>query len=468
LNENFLLPNEAAERLYNEYVKDMSIFDGKSEKCEGEIMKPVKILQFGGGNFLRCFFDWMLQRVSDTTGIEYEVTLAQLTPGEPVFDIAAAKEYHVLLRGYEGTQYVETLDAVRVIKNAVSPLEKPAEYIEAGCEDISLILSNSTEAGIFFDPAATHNYSSATHNYPSRLAMLLEYRARKHLPPVMIMAMELNDRSGDLLKKTLLQYGQSFAYGMEFFNYIESCSFYNTLVDRIVPGYPADAADRVFEKIGHQDQWLTSGELFHLFVIEGDRKILDVIPFDQAGLNVIVTDDKLDFYHGRKVRILNGAHTASVPVALLNGIENVDVFASHPEYSAWLSEMTHKEICRAMDDSTETHAYADDVLARFKNPALGHSFRSIALNSVAKVNARMRPTLVDYFSKEGCLPPLMTEAIGKMCELYGGSGVVELPGGALELKDFSQIHGLSLSERLESFFPGLSAEIQRALLHELS
>ncbi|MDR2174439.1 MAG: hypothetical protein LBO82_00700 [Synergistaceae bacterium] len=446
-------------------------------------MKPVKILQFGGGNFLRCFFDWMLQRVSDAAGIEYEVTLAQLTPGEPVFDIAAAGEYHVLLRGYEGGEYVETLEAVRVIRNAVNPSENPAEFIEAGCEDLALIVSNSTEAGIFFDPKA-----ESPHNYPSRLAMLLEHRAHRRLPPVMIMAMELNDRSGDLLKKTLLQYGNAFAYGMEFSNYVESCSFYNTLVDRIVPGYPADAAGSVFAKIGREDKWLTSGELFHLFVIEGNKKILDEIPFHKAGLNVIVTDDKLDFYHDRKVRILNGAHTASVPVALLNGIESVDAFASHPEYSAWLAGLMHEEICRAMEDSrqdsrqdsgqnsmqdsmnnsAETHAYADDVLARFRNPALGHKFRSIALNSVAKANTRMRPTLEDYFRKEGKTPPRMTEAAGKLCSLYGKGKIAELPGGPLELTDFDRIKGPSLADRLESFFPDLSAALKEALLRELS
>jgi tagaturonate reductase len=427
-----------------------------------KLARPVKILQFGGGNFLRCFFDWMLQRVSGATGIEYEVTLAQLTSGG-LSGIAAAGEYHVLLRGYEGGEYVETLEPVRVLKNAVNPMEKPDEYIEAGCGDISLIVSNSTEAGIFFDRTA-----ASPHNYPSRLAMLLEHRARRRLPPVMVMAMELNDRSGDLLKKTLLQYGQSFAYGREFFDYVESCPFYNTLVDRIVPGYPADAAKAVFEKIGREDKWLTSGELFHLFVIEGDRKILDVIPFDRAGLNVIVTEDKLDFYHDRKVRILNGAHTASVPVALLDGIESVDAFASHPKHSAWLSEMIHGEICRAMDDSAETHAYADDVLARFKNPVLGHKFRSIALNSVAKANARLRPTLEDYFAKEGKTPPRVTEAIGKLCELYGKGETVELPGGPLKLADFSQIKGSSTAARLESFFPALPAALKEALLNELA
>jgi tagaturonate reductase len=428
--------------------------------------EPVKILQFGSGNFLRCFFDWMLQRVSDATGIEYEVTLAQLVPGGRAAGIAGAGGYHVLLRGYEGGQYTETLDAVRVIKNAVNPQGKPAEFIEAGCEDISLIVSNSTEAGIFFDPAAEY-----PNNFPSLLAMLLEHRAHRHLPPVMIMAMELNDRSGDLLKKTLLQYGESFVYGMEFSDYVESCTFYNTLVDRIVPGFPADAAERVFGKLGREDKWLTSGELFHLFVIEGDRKILDVIPFDRAGLNVIVTDDKLDFYHDRKVRILNGAHTASVPVALLAGIENVDAFASAEPHASWLSGMVHGEICRAMDDSpnsSKTHAYADDVLTRFKNPILGHKFRSIALNSISKADARMSPTFADYFGKTGELPPKMTEAAARLFELYAKGPAPVLPGGPLELGDYGQLKGQSPREMAESFFPSLLPNVREAIVHAVS
>ncbi|MDR1874030.1 MAG: hypothetical protein LBQ90_03315 [Synergistaceae bacterium] len=430
----------------------------------------MKILQFGGGNFLRCFFDWMLQKVSDAMAVEYEVTLAQLTPGEPVREIADAGEYHVLLRGHEGGEYVETLDAVRVVRDAVSPLTDRNEYIEAGCRDIELILSNSTEAGIYFDPEA-----SEPHNYPSFLAQLLRERARRRLPPVMIMAMELNERSGDLLRKTLRQYGGSFAYGAEFEDYLASCSFYNTLVDRIVPGYPADAADRVFEKIGRSDKWLTSGELFHLFIIEGDRegnkKIQDRIPFGRAGLNVVVTGDRLDFYHDRKVRILNGAHTASVPMALFAGIENVDAFASHPGHASWLSAMMHDEICRALDhdaDDKETHAYAEDVLTRFRNPTLQHKFRAIALNSVSKADARMSPTLRDYFARNGRVPPLMTAAAGKLCELYGHGPVAELPGGPLELRDYGQIRGDSLEERLASFFPSLPPEVRKAMLHEIS
>jgi tagaturonate reductase len=422
----------------------------------------MKILQFGGGNFLRCFFDWMLQKVSDATGREYEVILARLTPGEPVYEIAGAGEYHVMLRGYEGGKYVETLDAVRVIRSAVSPLDGREEYLSAGCGDIGLILSNSTEAGIFFDPTARE-----PHNYPSFLAQLLSERAKRSLPPVALMAMELNERSGDLLKKTLIQYGESLGYGDRYGNYLESCPLYNTLVDRIVPGFPADAADRVFGKIGREDRWLTSGELFHLFVMEGDKKILDLIPFDKAGLNVIVTDGKLDFYHGRKVRILNGAHTASVGAALLAGVENVDAFAAHPEHAVWLSGMVREEICPALDDEPETRQYSDSVLTRFKNPALGHKFRSIALNSVSKADARMSPTIRDYFAKTGQVPPRMTEAAGKLCQLYRRGPIADLPGGPLELRDYPQIRGNSTAELLESFFPSLSSEIRKAMEHAI-
>ena len=423
----------------------------------------MKILQFGGGNFLRCFFDWMLQKVGDATGREYDVTLVQLTPGEPVFEIAQAGGYHVLLRGYEGEKYVETLDEVRAIKNAVSPLTGLDAYLAAGLADIELILSNSTEAGIYFDPQAKE-----PHNYPSFLALLLNERAKRGLPPVMIMAMELNDRSGDLLKKALLAYGESFQYGDAFTKYLESCFFYNTLVDRIVPGYPTDAAERIFEKIEREDKWLTSGELFHLFVIEGDEKILEKIPFGAAGLNVIVTRDKLDFYHDRKVRILNGAHTSSVPVALFAGIENVDAFASDPQYASWLHGMMHEEICFAIDDAAETHDYADEVLTRFKNPALGHRFRSIALNSVSKADTRMSPTLRDYFKKTGTVPPRMTEAAGKLCELYAHGSIAQLPSGPLELGDYAQIKGGSREALLESFFPSLSAEVRETMSHALA
>ena len=423
----------------------------------------MKILQFGGGNFLRCFFDWMLQKVEDATDRRYEVTLVQLTEGEPVFEIAAGGGYHVLLRGYEGEEYVETLDEVRVIKDAVSPFTDRAAYLRAGLEDVGLILSNSTEAGIFHDPAA-----KAPHNYPSFLALLLNERAKHGLPPVMIMAMELNDRSGDLLRKTLFEYGQSLGYGPLFADYVAHCAFYNTLVDRIVPGYPADAAERVFKKIGHEDRWLTSGELFHLFVIEGDERILEKITFGAAGLNVIVTQDRLDFYHDRKVRILNGAHTSSVPVALMAGIENVDAFAADPRYSSWLHELMHREICYAIDDAKETHDYADEVLTRFRNPALGHRFRSIALNSVAKADARMSPTLADYFRKSGRIPPRMTEAAGRLCELYAHGPLAELPGGPLELVDYAQIRGESREAQLESFFPSLPVEVREAMRRALS
>jgi tagaturonate reductase len=426
--------------------------------------KVTKILQFGEGNFLRCFFDWMLQKITDATEKRYEAILVQPIRTGLVRELAAAGSYHVLLRGYEGDRYVETLDRVDVIGRGIDPWTESGleAYLAAGMEDIGLVVSNTTEAGIFHDPE-----KKEPHNFPSLLALLLNRRAEAKLPPLSIMAMELNDRSADLLKNCLKLYGTSLGYGSVYDSYLESCTFYNTLVDRIVPGYPADAKERVEARIGRADPYLTSGELFHLLVIEGDRKILELLPFDRAGLNVIVTSDRLDFYHDRKVRILNGAHTSSVPVALLAGVEKVDAFASHPEHAKWLSELMHDEICRAIDDSAETHAYADEVLTRFKNPALGHSFRSIALNTVAKANTRMRPTLVDYFTKEGKLPPRMTEAIGKLCELYGGGAVVALPGGELELKDFSQIRGTSPADRIESFFPALPVKIKEALLHEL-
>ena len=205
-----------------------------------------------------------------------------------------------------------------------------------------------------------------------------------------------------------------------------------------------------------------------MLVIEGDPEISRVIPFDKAGLNVVVTSDRLAFYRDRKVRILNGCHTASVPVALSAGIEEVDKFASHEKYGAWMREMAHEEIAFAMGDAPETHDYADDIIERFRNPALGHKFRSIALNSIAKCNTRLRPTLEDYYAKTGVVPRHMTKGILSMADLYSHGPVNEnLPGGPLDLADYKDLAGTSPADILESMFPGLDVRIMKALLNEL-
>lgn len=420
----------------------------------------ITILQFGEGNFLRAFFDWMVQKINEATGEKNEVFLVQPIPQGRVKEILeAGGKYHVLLRGYTNGEYKEIIDKVEVIRDGVNPFEDYEKLLEAGkLPELKVVVSNTTEAGIFY------RKMEKAENYPSMLTQILYERYKAGLPPLYILPLELIENNGDELKRCIISYARDWGYPEGFFKYLNECKFYNTLVDRIVPGYPEDVATEIFERIGEKDPNLTSGEIFHLFVLQGDPSTFEVLPFERAGLNVILTDN-LKFYRERKVRILNGSHTSMVPVGLLNGIEYVRDFVEHPKFGKWVKELIHEEIVPALAENEETHKYADDVLERFRNPALKHSFRTIALNSISKVNTRLRPTLEDYYRKFGKLPSRLIEAIAHMAELYTcEGGIKELPNGAFQLSDFDELKGKDLASIIESFLPNLEENLKREVL----
>lgn len=422
------------------------------------------VMQFGEGNFIRSFFDWMLQRIADATGEGHKVFLVQPISNGRVKELVEAGEYRVLLKGFDEGEYKELLEPVSVIAGGANPFERggmEALLDAALSPDLRVVTSNTTEAGIFFEERMD------PHNFPSLLAAVLRARAKKAMSPLHILPLELIENNGATLKRCVEQYGRLWGCEPAFFSYLDSCAFYDTLVDRIVPGFPAKDAPEIFRRLGKEDHNLTMGEFFHLFVIQGDKTILDVLPFHKAGLNVIVTADKLPFYRERKVRILNGVHTASVPVALLAGVELVKDFVKDERFAPMLRKLVHDEIVPAFSDDPEAHRYGDDVLERFSNPALEHSFRSIALNSVAKSNTRLRPTLEGYFEKFGELPTTLVECIAAMISFYDCDGVRELPKGPFVLADFSRIKGRTVPKMVDSFFPGLDLPLRDALIRKL-
>jgi tagaturonate reductase len=377
-------------------------------------------------------------------------------------EIAEAGHYHVLLRGIEEGTYREELKTVTVIERGCNPFVDLAGFDRFATDPgLKVVVSNTTEAGIFHRTMAEEHPES----FPALLTRALKLRADAGLDPLFIVPLELLEENGRKLRDCLKKYAGDWGYGPEFFDYLDRCSFYDTLVDRIVPGFPADEAQRLFEELGEEDPFLTSGEIFHLFVLSGDHEALEaVIPFSKAGLNVVYTED-LPAYRTRKVRVLNGCHTGSVPLGLLSGVETVREFAEHPELGEKLRRLAHDEIVPAFSDTEESHGYADAVLERFLNPSIHHSFRAIALNSVTKMNTRVRPTLEDYWSKKGELPPVMTEAIAAMTELYAKGPERELPGGPIVLADYDRMDATSTASALECFFPGLAPELKEALTH---
>ena len=422
------------------------------------------VMQFGEGNFIRAFFDWMLQKINERTGSGLSVFLVQPIPSGRVRMILASDHYNVLLRGYRDDEFVEEIDRVEVIRGGMVPGEMEKLLAVASDADLKVVTSNPTEAGIFYKPCAESSPSS----YPAMLARVLEERSSEGMAPLYILPLELIEDNGNKLKECVLKHGEDWNYGSGFTDYVESCLFYNTLVDRIVPGYPAGEAEKYFDKLGENDVNLVGAELFHLFVIQGDSSVLDVLPFDKAGLNVLITD-RLSFYRTRKVRILNGCHTSMVPIGLLAGVDLVKDFVEDDKFADRVRKMVHEEIVPAFSsaDDKEAHAYANDVLTRFRNPALKHNFRDIALNSVSKVNTRLRPTIEDYRSRFGSLPPIMMESVAAMCDLYSKGATIDLPNGPITLRDFDKMDGKNLSTMMESFFPGIGEGLKGEMVSEI-
>ena len=378
-----------------------------------KVVRTEKFIQFGEGGFLRGFADWMIQKINDTTDFEGNVVVVQPID-KGMCDMLTAQDciYTHIIRGEEGVEK----QIVDVISRCVKPYEDfEAMLALAEIPTMRYVISNTTEAGIVFKD--TDKVTDAPpSSFPAKVTLLLKRRFEKGLPGFIFMPCELIDRNGDVLKKCVLQYAKLWDLGEEFANWVETENvFCCTLVDRINTGYPRD------EKIdlGYEDNMVNTSEYFHLWVIETDYDLEKELPFGKAGLNVIVTPDALEMYRTRKVRILNGAHTAMIPYALLEGFDTVKSCMDDDAMRAYLRKCMFEEIIPTLDlPKDELEAYAADVLTRFANPYIKHMCSSIALNSVSKFKVRVLPSILEYKKRFGQYPKTLMFAFKKLMEFY--------------------------------------------------
>ncbi|MBO5231604.1 MAG: tagaturonate reductase [Clostridia bacterium] len=375
--------------------------------------RPVKVLQFGEGGFLRGFVDWMLQKLNDAKLWNGSVVVAQPIE-QGLCDMLDAQNgiYTHIIRGAEG---VET-SLIDVIDSCVKPYEDFDAYLKlAENPELRFIVSNTTEAGITFEDSDKFT-DTPPKSFPAKLTVFLKKRFDLGLNGFILLPCELIDRNGDNLKKTVLQYADLWNLGDEFKGWIEKENvFCNTLVDRINTGYPKD------EKIDldYEDKLINTSEFFHLWVIETDYDLEAELPFSKAGLNVIVTKDALERYRTRKVRILNGAHTSMVCYALLEGIETVKDCMDDENMHNFLKTCLFEEIIPTLDlPKDELLEYADNVLTRFANPYIKHYLSSIVLNSVSKFKVRVLPSVLEYKNRFGKYPQNLIFGFSKLIEFY--------------------------------------------------
>lgn len=375
------------------------------------------MIQFGEGNFLRGFVDYFIQKLSDQGLYDGKIVVVQpIDRGLSDVINAQGGVYNLYLRGMEHGEAVSTHTRIDRISRAIDPYRDFNAYLAlAKNPDFRFIVSNTTEAGIRFDEGCKPTDCPPS-SFPGKLTLLLFERFRLGLPGFAILACELIDHNGDELKQCVLQYAEAWELGADFSQWVErENQFCNTLVDRIVTGYPKEEAQALCQALGYEDQLLDTAELFHLWVIEGDFE--RELPLQKAGFHVVWTDDVTP-YKKRKVRVLNGAHTSMVCAALLAGLETVGDCMEDALFTAFLQTCVFQEILPVLGETPENIAFANDVLERFRNPYIHHRLDSIALNCVSKFAVRVLPSILDYREQKGAYPRGLVLSLAALIAFY--------------------------------------------------
>lgn len=387
---------------------------------------PDKVIQFGEGNFLRAFVDWIIWKMNKSAGFNGGVVVVQPIDRGMV-DMLNSQDglYHLNLQGIDHGKPVDSIDLIDVINRGINPYREFEEYLElAEDPNIRFVISNTTEAGIAFDPDCRFDDRPAS-SYPGKLTQLLyhrfEYFKGDRSKGFIIFPCELIFLNGKELRKCVLQYIDLWNLGDDFKEWFETaCGIYCTLVDRIVPGYPKDNIDEILGKIGYEDKLVDKAEIFHLWVIEAPEKIAKEFPADKAGLNVLFVPSEAP-YHARKVTLLNGPHTVLSPVGYLSGLDTVKECVEDPVVGKFVHRVMFDELLETLDlPKPELEQFAHDVLERFVNPYVKHFVTSIMLNSFPKYRTRDLPGLKTYLQRKGTLPAGLVFGLAAIITYYKG------------------------------------------------
>ena len=389
-----------------------------------EIRYPEKVLQFGEGNFLRAFADYLIDVMNEKGIFGGSVVLCQPIENG-LCDMINEQDgiYTLVLRGRENSQPVEKSRVIKSVSRCINPYKDFEALLEIGrSEELKVIISNTTEAGIAFNSDDKYTDTPAS-SYPGKLTRFL-YERFTHFngsesSTLLILPVELIDNNGDELYKCVLKYADLWNLGGEFKEWVDKCTFSNTLVDRIVTGYPKNETEKFFEKLGYTDNLLDTAEPFFFWALEVPEDKRDIFPADKSGLNAIFADS-IKNYKMRKVRILNGAHTASVLGAYLSGYDIVRDMMIDCEFNSFISETLKDEVIPYIPlPEKELSDFANAVFERFNNPFIDHRLLDISLNSVSKYKARCLPSVFDAF-EAGNFPKHLLFSLACLFKFYKG------------------------------------------------
>ncbi len=404
----------------------------------------IKILQYGEGNFLRAFVDDYFNELNNE-GAKYSISIVKPRPHGSLEKYTKQKnEYHVVLRGSKNGTIIESVKKITVLEKVFSPFDNYSEYLSIAKDpELKIIISNTTEAGICYNQNDKFDdFDNMT--FPAKLTKLLYERFLSKQDGVYILPVELIENNADELKKCVDLYIKLWELPEDFKVWNNKSNYYcNTLVDRIVSGYPKSSKEleNIEQLIGQKDELLTIGEPFGLWAIEKKGEIDKYIKDGVHGIEVVLTND-IGYYKKRKVRVLNGSHTNIVPVGLMLGAVTVYDCMIDKKLKQFLKDTLTEEIIPFVSyDISATQKFATSVIDRFSNPFLNHQLTSIALNSISKWKARILPSFKDYYNANGKIPKYLTIGFSYLMALYSkiqktsNGFVVELENGAVQIQD---------------------------------
>lgn len=383
-----------------------------------------RVLQFGEGNFLRAFADYWFDMANEKAGWNGKCVLVQpITQGLTQLINRQEGLYTLYLRGRQNGEKVDAKRVISSVSRCLNPYEKQdydAMMDVAAGEALEYIVSNTTEAGIVYDPSCRLEDCPPA-SFPAKLTQVLLHRWRAGRPGVVVLSCELIDNNGKELLRCVNQYIKQWGLEEGFARWVNGdCTFCSTLVDRIVPGRIRDAAEaaRLEDENGYRDALIDVGEVFGVWNIEGPEWLAEKLPFRAAGLNCPVVPDVTP-YKKRKVRILNGAHTGFVPGAYLAGYDIVRDCMQDDVILGFMNRMLHEEVIPTLPlDRQDLEAFAAAVQDRFNNPFINHELMSITLNSTSKWRARNMPSLLEYAQTAGKLPPCLAMSFAAYIAFY--------------------------------------------------
>jgi tagaturonate reductase len=387
---------------------------------------PERVIQFGEGGFLRAFVDWIIYNMNEKSNFNSSVVVVQ--PIEKgLVDVLNSQDglYHLNLQGIDEGKKVDSIQLIDVISRGLNPYTHFGDYLKLSENpDMRFVISNTTEAGIAFDPDCKFDDAPAK-SYPGKLTQLLYHRYKYFNGAAdkgfIVFTCELIFHNGKELDKCIHQYIDLWNLEDGFKKWYEAaCGVYCTLVDRIVPGYPKDTINQILEKIQVEDKLVDKAEIFHLWVIEAPESVAKEFPAREAGLHVLFVPDETP-YHKRKVVMLNGPHTVLSPVGYLSGLNTVRECCEDPVIGKFVHKVQFEELAETLDlPREEIQKFGEDVLDRFRNPFVKHYVTSIMLNSFPKFKTRDLPGLKTYLERKGVLPKGLVMGLAGICTYYKG------------------------------------------------